>query len=103
MLRTVSPYVLFEGTTIDTTLVNHLNGDFAGPVKVLVASPVYSQDRQHTLIPEGTFILGDAQKVDTFGQRRLAVTFSPDADAGRIFRRPGPVPRTESDGRDRSE
>ena len=69
------PYVLFEGTTIDTTLVNRLNGDFSGPVKVLVASSVFSQDRQHVLIPEGTFLLGDVQKVDTFGQRRLAVTF----------------------------
>jgi type IV secretory pathway VirB10-like protein len=69
------PYVLFEGTTIDTTLVNRLNGDFSGPVKVLVASSVFSQDRQHVLIPEGTFLLGDVQRVDTFGQRRLAVTF----------------------------
>lgn len=69
------PFVLFEGTTIDTALVNRLNGDFAGPVKVMVTNPVYSHDGQHILIPEGTFILGDVQKVDSFGQRRLAVTF----------------------------
>jgi type IV secretion system protein TrbI len=69
------PYVLFEGTTIDTTLVNRLEGEFAGPVKVLVTNPVYSQDRQHVLIPEGTFILGDTQKVSGFGQKRLAVAF----------------------------
>jgi type IV secretion system protein TrbI len=69
------PFVLFEGTTIDTALVNRLVGDFAGPVKVMVTNPVYSRDGQHVLIPEGTFILGDVQKVDTFGQRRLAVTF----------------------------
>jgi type IV secretion system protein TrbI len=69
------PFVLFEGTTIDTALVNRLNGDFAGPVKVMVTNPVYSHDGQHVLIPEGTFILGDVQKVDSFGQRRLAVTF----------------------------
>jgi type IV secretion system protein VirB10 len=69
------PFVLFEGTTIDTALVNRLNGDFSGPVKVMVTNPVYSHDGQHVLIPEGTFILGDVQKVDSFGQRRLAVTF----------------------------
>ena len=66
---------VFEGTTIDTALVNRLDGEFAGPVKVMVTNPVYSQDRQHVLIPEGTFILGDAQKVSGFGQKRLAVTF----------------------------
>jgi len=69
------PFVLFEGTTIDTALVNRLNGDFSGPVKVMVTNPVYSHDGLHVLIPEGTFILGDVQKVDSFGQRRLAVTF----------------------------
>jgi len=69
------PYVLFEGTIIDTTLLNRLNGDFAGPVKVMVTNPVYSHDRQHVLVPEGTFLLGDAQKVDHFGQKRLAVSF----------------------------
>ncbi len=69
------PFVLFEGTTIDTALVNRLDGEFAGPVKVMVTNPVYSQDRQYVLIPEGTFILGDAQKVSGFGQKRLAVAF----------------------------
>ena len=69
------PYVLFEGTTVDTALLNRLNGDFAGPVKVMVTNPIYSHDNQHVLIPEGTFLLGDVQKVSGLGQRRLAVTF----------------------------
>jgi type IV secretory pathway VirB10-like protein len=69
------PYVLFEGTILDTALVNRLVGDFAGSVKVMVTNPVYSQDRQHVLIPAGTFLLGDVQKVSGFGQRRLAVRF----------------------------
>jgi type IV secretion system protein VirB10 len=69
------PYVIFEGTTIDTALINRLDGEFAGPVKVMVTNPVYSRDRQHVLIPEGTFILGNAQKVSGFAQKRLAVTF----------------------------
>jgi type IV secretion system protein VirB10 len=69
------PYVVFEGTTIDTVLVNRLDGEFAGPVKAIVTNPIYSLDRQHLLIPEGTFILGDVQKVAGLGQKRLAVTF----------------------------
>lgn len=69
------PFVVFEGTTIDTVLVNRLDGEFAGPMKVMVTNPVYSQDRQHLLIPEGTFILGDVQKVSSLGQKRLAVAF----------------------------
>jgi type IV secretory pathway VirB10-like protein len=69
------PYVVFEGTSIDTVLVNRLDGEFAGPLKVMVTNPVYSQDRQHLLVPEGTLILGDVQKVGGLGQKRLAVTF----------------------------
>lgn len=69
------PYVVFEGTTIDTVLVNRLDGEFSGPLKVMVTNPVYSQDRQHILIPEGSFILGEVQKVAGLGQKRLAVAF----------------------------
>jgi type IV secretion system protein VirB10 len=69
------PYVLFEGTTLDTALVNRLDGEFSGPLKVMVTNPIYSQDRQHVLIPEGTFLLGETQKVSGFGQKRLAVIF----------------------------
>lgn len=72
------PYVLYEGTTIDTVLMNRLDGDAVGPVKVLVSNPVYSHDHQHVLIPEGTIALGEAKKVGGSGfgqQRRMAVSF----------------------------
>ncbi|MGA9673631.1 MAG: hypothetical protein WBQ94_30850, partial [Terracidiphilus sp.] len=32
------PFVVFEGTTIDTVLVNRLDGEFAGPLKVMVTN-----------------------------------------------------------------
>jgi type IV secretion system protein VirB10 len=67
--------VLFEGTVIETVLMNRLDGSFAGPVMCLVSSDVYSHDRQHVLIPAGTKVLGEAQKVNAFGQDRLAVFF----------------------------
>ena len=68
-------YVLFEGTMIETVLMNRLDGSFAGPVMCLVSTDVYSHDRQHVLIPAGTKVLGEAQKVSAFGQDRLAVFF----------------------------
>lgn len=68
-------YVLFEGSVIQGVLVNRLEGSFAGPVACMVANNVYSHDRQHLLIPAGSKIFGEARKVDTFGQARLAVVF----------------------------
>jgi len=72
------PYVVYEGLTMDTILMNRLDGDAPGPVKVLVSSPVYSHDRQHVLIPDGTIVLGEARKIGASGfgqQRRIAVVF----------------------------
>jgi type IV secretion system protein VirB10 len=72
------PYVVYEGLTMDTILMNRLDGDAPGPVKVMVSSPVYSHDRQHVLIPDGTIVLGEARKIGASGfgqQRRMAVVF----------------------------
>ncbi len=66
---------VFEGTVIEAVLTNRLNGTFSGPVDVQVTTPVYSHDRQHILIPQGSRIFGEVQKVSTTGQQRLAVAF----------------------------
>ena len=68
-------YVLFEGTILETVLINRLDGGFTGPVECLLSTDVYSNDRQHLLIPAGSKLLGETKKVDTLGQRRLAVVF----------------------------
>jgi type IV secretion system protein TrbI len=68
-------YLIFEGTVLETVLINRLDGQFSGPVECLLANDVYSHDRQHLLIPAGTKMLGETKKVDTFGQTRLAVVF----------------------------
>ena len=75
---TGQPYVVYEGTLIETALMNRLDGDASGPVKVLVTNPVYSHDHQHVLIPDGTVVLGETHKIGSAGfghQRRLAVVF----------------------------
>ena len=72
------PYVIYEGLTMDTILMNRLDGDEPGPVKVMVLSPVYSHDHQHVLIPDGTIVFGEARKIGSTGfgqQRRMAVVF----------------------------
>ncbi len=75
---TGQPYLLYEGTVLDAILMNRLDGDAAGPVKVLVSNPLYSHDRQHVLIPDGTVVLGEAKKIGAAGfgqQRRMTVVF----------------------------
>ena len=68
-------YVLFEGTILETVLINRLDGGFAGPVECLLSTDVYSSDRQHLLVPAGSKLLGETMKVDALGQTRLAVVF----------------------------
>jgi type IV secretory pathway VirB10-like protein len=68
-------HVVFEGTVLETLLINRLNGTFSGPVNCLVTNDIYSHDRQWVLIPAGTKVLGEAKKVDALGQQRLAVFF----------------------------
>ena len=68
-------YILFEGTILESVLINRLDGGFTGPAECLLSSDVYSSDRQHLLIPAGSKLLGETRKVDTFGQTRLAVVF----------------------------
>ena len=72
------PYLVYEGSILDTVLMNRLDGDASGPVKVLVSNPLYSHDHQHVIIPEGTVVLGEAKKIGSAGfgqQRRIAVVF----------------------------
>src|SRR6202046_926213 len=72
------PYLVYEGSVLDTVLMNRLDGDAVGPVKALVSNPLYSHDQQHVIIPEGTVVLGEAKKIGAVGfgqQRRMAVVF----------------------------
>jgi type IV secretion system protein TrbI len=68
-------YRLLEGTILETVLTNRLTGSLAGPVNTMLTTDVYSHDRQHLLIPQGSRILGEVKPVANFGQQRLAVVF----------------------------
>jgi len=66
---------LLEGTIIEAVLMTRLDGDFAGPVLALVTTPVFSHHGDALIIPAGSKVIGRAKAVDTWGQRRLAVSF----------------------------
>jgi type IV secretion system protein TrbI len=68
-------YRLFEGTVIETVLTNRLDGEFSGPVNCMVTTNIYSRNGQRLLIPQGTRVLGEVRRVESFGQQRLAVGF----------------------------
>jgi type IV secretory pathway VirB10-like protein len=68
--------VLPAGTFIYCSLVNQLNGDNTGPVKVQVANDVYYPDTTDLAIPQGSIFLGEAQRVSGANQQRLAVGFN---------------------------
>jgi type IV secretion system protein VirB10 len=57
------PYLVYEGSVLDTVLMNRLDGDAVGPVKVLVSNPLYSHDHQHLIIP-------DSRGNDCFGRSK---------------------------------
>ena len=86
-------HVIFEGTVLESVLVNRLNGDFAGPVICQISTDVYSHDHAQLLIPAGSRILGETKKVNDVGQERLAVIFHrlimPDGYAVDLDQAPG--------------
>ena len=86
-------HVIFEGTVLESVLVNRLNGDFAGPVLCQITNDIYSHDHSQLLIPAGNRVLGETKKVSDIGQARLAVVFHrlimPDGYAVDLDQAPG--------------
>jgi type IV secretory pathway VirB10-like protein len=56
-------------------LTNRLDGSFSGPVNCMLTTNLYSHDRQHLLIPQGSRVLGEVKRVTILGQERVAVLF----------------------------
>jgi len=68
-------YLIFEGTILESVLVNRLERQFSGPIECLLTPDVYPHGPQQPLIPAGTKVLGEVRKVENSGQTRLAVVF----------------------------
>ena len=90
-------YRLLEGTILETVLTNRLDGSLAGPVNTILATDVFSHDRQHLLIPQGSRILGEVKPIASFGQTAPCSCVPPDHHAGRVFRFTRSVPGTKPD------
>lgn len=86
-------HVIFEGTVLESVLVNRLNGDFAGPVICQTTTDIYSHNRDELLVPSGSRLLGETKKISEVGQERLAVIFHrlimPDGYAVDLDQAPG--------------
>jgi type IV secretion system protein VirB10 len=86
-------HAIFEGTVLESVLVNRLNGDFAGPVVCQTTNDIYSHNYDELLIPAGSRLLGETKKVSDVGQDRLAVVFHrlimPDGYAVELDQAPG--------------
>jgi len=99
------PYLVYEGSILDTVLMNRLDGDAVGPVKVLVSNPLYSHDHQHVIIPEERL----------FWARRRRLERQASANSGgwpwfftvclcrMVLRRSRSISRSRSDRRGRAE
>jgi type IV secretion system protein VirB10 len=64
-----------EGTVMEAVLTNRLDGDAVGPVDCMITADVYQPGTRILLIPQGARVLGEANKVSSLGQARLAVSF----------------------------
>jgi type IV secretory pathway VirB10-like protein len=64
-----------EATVMEAVLTNRLDGDAVGPVNCMITTDVYLPGTRMEVIPQGARVLGEASKVSSFGQPRLAVAF----------------------------
>lgn len=68
-------YRVPEGTVVQARLKNRIDGAAPSPVDCLVTEAVYSEDRQHLLIPAGARVLGQTKPIAGRDASRLEVTF----------------------------
>jgi type IV secretion system protein VirB10 len=69
-------YRIYESTLIAATLMNRLDGWFTGPVICVVSHDVKSKSGEALLIPKGSRVIGEAKRVESAGQTRLAIGFT---------------------------
>ena len=68
-------YVVLEGRTIPCMLMNRIEGEYAGPVKCITTEDFYANDKQHMVLPAGSFVIGDAAAVNSQQQKRIRAGF----------------------------
>ncbi len=66
---------LREGEFIEAVLTSRLAGQFTGPVNAMVSADVWDSGLRRVVVPRGTRAIGQASRVESWEQSRLAVTF----------------------------
>lgn len=72
--RPAGTFVAYEGTVLDATTINRLDGSAVGPLKALLVNPVYSHDLK-LLIPAGAALLGKCQPAEGLSDERIGCGF----------------------------
>jgi len=71
-----SPYQVMAGTIIAASLITGINSDLPGEIIAQVTESVYDTvTGHHTLIPQGTRLLGKYDSLVAFGQERALVVW----------------------------
>jgi type IV secretory pathway VirB10-like protein len=68
-------YRIFEGTFLEGVVTNRIDGEFKGPILVMMTTDYYSHDHEQLLLPQGTRLIGDVQSVNSGQQRKLIAVF----------------------------
>jgi type IV secretion system protein TrbI len=68
-------YRIFEGTFLEGVVTNRIDGEFKGPILVMMTTDYYSHDHEQLLLPQGTRLIGDVQSVNSGQQRKLVAVF----------------------------
>ncbi len=68
-------YRMFEGTVLEGVVTNRIDGEFKGPIIVMMTTDYYSHDHQQLLLPQGTRLIGEVQNVSSGQQRKLFAAF----------------------------
>jgi type IV secretory pathway VirB10-like protein len=68
-------YRIFEGTFLEGVVTNRIDGEFKGPILVMMTTDYYSHDHQQLLLPQGTRLIGEVESVNSGQQRKLIAVF----------------------------
>lgn len=70
-----SLYRIFEGGVFEGVVTNHVDAGLPSSVMLMLTTDYYSHDHQHLLLPQGTWLIGNVQAVNSGQARRMVVSF----------------------------
>jgi type IV secretory pathway VirB10-like protein len=68
-------YRIFEGSVLEGVVTNHVDAGLPGAVMLMLTTDYYSHDHQQLLLPQGTWLIGNVQAVNSSQARKMVVSF----------------------------